>query len=89
MSGGYFNYKQFHIDQIADDIEYLIENENYSEEVIDEFKKGLIIIRKAYTYVQRIDWLVSADDSEESFLKNLKKELEEDENISHKMKDLK
>ena len=89
MSGGYFNYTQAHIDQIADDIECLIENGNYSEGVIDEFKKGLIIMRKAYTYAQRIDWLVSADDSEESFLKFLKKELEEDENISYNMKDLK
>lgn len=49
----------------------------YSEETIAEFKKGLDILRRAYVYAQRIDWLLSGDDSEESFHERLKEELNE------------
>lgn len=48
---------------------------NYSNEVIKEFKKGLIILKKAYIYAQRIDWLLSGDDGQENFLIRLKEEL--------------
>ena len=48
---------------------------NYSKETIEEFKKGLSLLRKAYVYAQRIDWLLSDDDGEESFHKRLKEEL--------------
>lgn len=47
----------------------------YSKETIREFKKGLNILRKAVIYAQRIDWLLSGDDGEESFHKHLKKYL--------------
>lgn len=49
----------------------------YSEETIAEFKKGLDILRRAYIYAQRIDWLLSGDDREESFHERLKEELDE------------
>jgi hypothetical protein len=52
-------------------------HEKYSNEVIKEFKKGLKALRKAYIYAQRIDWLVSGDDSEENFIERLNEELEE------------
>lgn len=47
----------------------------YSDEVIEEFKKGAEIIAEAQIYMQRIDWLLSGDDGEESFLRRLKKDL--------------
>jgi len=47
----------------------------YPDEVIEEFKKGAKIIAEAQVYMQRIDWLLSGDDGEESFLKRLKQEL--------------
>ena len=47
----------------------------YSPETILEMKKGLEILRKAYIYAQRIDWLLSGDDGEDSFHRRLKKEL--------------
>ena len=63
--------------------EYIKKNEhtipnryNYSKETIEEFKKGLSLLRKAYIYAQRIDWLLSGDDGEESFHKRLKEELD-------------
>ena len=63
--------------------EYVLKNKHtlpnsygYSKETIKEFKKGLAILRKAYIYAQRIDWLLSGDDGEESFHKRLKEELD-------------
>ena len=51
--------------------------DDYSKETLDEFRKGLDILNKAYIYTQRIDWLLSEDDGEESFHKRLKEDLEE------------
>lgn len=48
----------------------------YPDEVIEEFKKGKDIIEKAQIYMQRIDWLLSGDDGDESFIKRLKEDLE-------------
>jgi len=105
MSGGAFDYRQWHIEQIADDIEDLIEKNGrkktndelkeehwhgddwyekypedlyhykYPDEVIEKFKEGMKALRVAAVYAQRIDWLVSGDDGEESFLERLKEEL--------------
>ena len=46
-------------------------------EVVEEFKKGLKILKTAAIYAQRIDWLLSGDDGEESFKRRLKEELDE------------
>lgn len=46
-------------------------------EILEEFKKGLKILRTAAIYTQRIDWLLSGDDGEESFKERLKEELDE------------
>ncbi len=48
----------------------------YSDEIIEEFKKGYEMLRKAEIYAQRIDWLLAGDDGEESFIKRLKEELD-------------
>ena len=111
MSGGHFDYHQYHIDDIANSIEdyiygrsideedlkwyiynhwlednekeYILKNKHtipnqydFNEDTVTELKKGLDILRKAYIYAQRIDWLLSGDDGEESFHKKLKKELD-------------
>jgi hypothetical protein len=47
----------------------------YPEEIIQEFKKGIEIIKKAQIYIHRIDWLLSGDDGEDSFIKKLKEDL--------------
>ena len=47
----------------------------HPKEVMKEFKKGLNILRKAYVYAQRIDWLVSWDDGDEQFLERLQEDL--------------
>jgi hypothetical protein len=48
---------------------------DYPAEVIIEFKIGVKKLKEAYIYAQRIDWLLSGDDGEESFLERLKEEL--------------
>ena len=48
----------------------------YPAEVIEEFKKGVEAIAKAQVYMQRLDWLLSGDDGEESFLRRLKEDLD-------------
>jgi hypothetical protein len=48
----------------------------YPPEVIEEFKKGAEIIKLAQIYMQRMDWLLSGDDGEESFLERLKQDKE-------------
>lgn len=58
-------------DSYFDDIHY----NNYSPETIELFKEGVVALRKAFVYTQRIDWLVSGDDNEEAFTKRLKEEL--------------
>lgn len=108
MSGGAFDYKQYNISMIADEIEQTILNSGkpktqeelrdecwgrdsswyeihpedlnyykYPDDVIEEFKKGVEILRKAQVYAQRIDWLVSGDDGEDSFRTRLKEELDQ------------
>ena len=47
----------------------------YPDEVINEFKKGYEILRKAAIYAKRIDYLLSGDDGDDSFVKRLKNEL--------------
>lgn len=90
MSGGHFDYKQWEIGNIADEVEQLIltndseekdewgdrKGYHYTPETIEEFKKGLVLLRQAYVYAQRIDWLVSGDDGEDSFHRRLKNDLE-------------
>jgi hypothetical protein len=96
MSGGHFDYLQYQIRQIAHEVEQLIikngskrehrddwEDEyhtKYSDEVIEKFKEGYLFLRKAEIYAQRIDWLVSGDDGEGSFLKRLENDLKSLEN---------
>lgn len=86
MSGGKFNYAQFQLVMIADDIEHRVRvndvtdewgyRPGYSEETLEQFRIAERKLREAYIYVQRIDWLLSGDDGEDTFHKRLKKDLE-------------
>lgn len=46
------------------------------EEIIEEFKRAVHILRTAQIYAQRIDWFLSGDDGEESFIRRLKEDLQ-------------
>lgn len=105
MSGGRFDYNQYKIGYIADDIEKIIEKNGrektkeelkeegwrdpdwykkypedlyhykYPDEVIEKFKEAVKLLRRAEVYAHRIDWLLSGDDGEETFLKRLEEDL--------------
>jgi hypothetical protein len=47
----------------------------YSKEVNDKMKEGVKALKLASIYAQRIDWLLSRDDREDSFLKRLKEDI--------------
>lgn len=90
MSGGRFNYDQDRIGYIAYEIERLIETNNdqgtnqwgepvgrgYTDETISEFRRAIQALRTAEVYAQRIDWLVSGDDSEDAFHRRLTEDLD-------------
>lgn len=80
MSGGHFGYSQQVVNEIADEIEKLAlspEFEDYPEGIKIEFMRGMAHLRLGYVYAQRIDWLLSGDDSEATFLTRLKSDLAE------------
>ena len=49
----------------------------FEPETIEKFKVAYQKLKEAYIYAQRIDWLLSGDDSEETFHERLKEDLEE------------
>ena len=89
MSGGYFDYNQNRIFDIADEVSKLIRTNNdatldewgdrkgnfYGTEVIAHFREGVEALERAAIYAQRIDWLVSGDDSPEAFIERLVEEI--------------
>jgi hypothetical protein len=79
MSGGHFYYDQYKILHIADSIESFIYDDSdgprYSPETIAEFKIAVEKLNEAFVYAQRIDWLLSGDDGEDTFHKRLKEDL--------------
>ena len=97
MSGGHFEYKQYQIEYVADEVEQLILTNTstslkdergyistvYSDETIAEFENALKLLREAQIYVQRIDWLVSGDDGEDDFHHRLKFELAKSKEVNN------
>ena len=81
MSGGYFDYQQNRLEYIATSIDELIaSNDNtklnsygqeiglhYPPDIIAKFNETRKTLRLAAAMAQRVDWLVSGDDGEETF----------------------
>jgi len=86
MSGGHFEYQQFYLQRIADNIEQAIlederdtYDEKYSQKTIEVMKVTISLLNMCYTLVQRIDWFLSGDDNEETFHKRLKQQLDKEQ----------
>ena len=91
MSGGHFNYKQYEIGYIVDDIQQIIDcyerdetddcgqkyRERYTPEEIAKFKEGCFFLEMGQIYAQRIDWLLSGDDGTDSFFRRLTHDINE------------
>lgn len=101
MSGGFFEYKQYHINEIANSIEEELNKqskmkedlyfdrsyydqypeekfyETYPEIVQEKMMEAIKQLRIASIYAQRVDWFLSGDDGEESFISRLEEELKD------------
>lgn len=103
MSGGHFNYDQYKIEEIAEDIQQELDNQGkeksdhelitmgdyyekypeerfnptYPENIQAEFKNAVKALNIAKVYAHRIDWYLSGDDGEDTFLMRLKEELKQ------------
>ena len=83
MSGGHIGYHRHRLEDIAFEIEELIAMNNsealdrfgerigngYPKEIIEKFDDAVHTLRQAAEMVQRIDYLLSGDDGQESFLR--------------------
>lgn len=89
MSGGYFDYSQYHIREIADSLRKFLDEKSWEKEdeyglrpyrditptVLSEMEKGYELLRIAEIYAQRIDWYLEGDDGADSFISRLKDDL--------------
>jgi hypothetical protein len=106
MSGGFFDYKQYEINNIIDSIERELNKQGqlkpkdeiygndeylkkypeekfyhtYPEEIQEKMKEAIKTLKIAAVYVQRIDWFISGDDGEETFLTRLSEDLNKIDN---------
>lgn len=79
MSGGHFDYKDYLLEEWADNIDEVIRtnndkdewgySRNYSQETIAKLKKTAEAARRVRKMLHRVDWLLSDDDGEDSFHK--------------------
>lgn len=83
MSGGHFDYAQYRIEDIAVGIDEVIaanddetlnewggrRGNGYPPEIIEKFREAAHTLRQAAEMAQRVDWLLSGDDDEDSFLR--------------------
>ena len=91
MSGGRFDYAQYRIYDIALEIDEVIASNNdqtpnewgekkgkeYPPAIIEKFKEAAHTLKQAQEMAQRVDWLLSGDDSEDSFLSRWDEEVRE------------
>ena len=85
MSGGHFDYQQYRLEQIADEIGQLIygndvEDEwgykaGFSPQTLDKLMETIHWLKRTAEMVQRVDWLVSGDDGEDAFHERWKTEV--------------
>lgn len=68
MSGGEFDYIQYRIEDTADKIRRLAQrNSDLHPDTLARFEEAAKACETAAKMVQRVDWLVSDDDGEDSF----------------------
>lgn len=90
MSGGYFDYKQYVLNDISDGLEQELKkinkNESYATKNEDEIDVLLLksnilhtieLLKTARIHVQRLDWLFSGDDGLETYLDRVDEDLKD------------
>lgn len=79
MSGGHFDYNQYRISDIADQIERDLsrigKTNDYGdvidipEDIVDKMFEAITVLRKCEKMVHAIDWYMSGDTGDDSFRK--------------------
>lgn len=85
MSGGHFKCSNYVFNRIAEQIEQIVETSHdeddyeyeFGDDTIEKLRDAVFVIKMAGIYMQRVDYLLSNDDSEESFAQRLREELAE------------
>jgi hypothetical protein len=75
MSGGHFNYNQYQIGQIADEIELSLSTNLYPDDVVQMLTDTMRTLRKGQIMATRADWFLSGDDGAENYVQRLREEL--------------
>lgn len=72
MSGGSFDYAYFRTQEFADDLENRLADSEfvdmYEPEVILRMRHAVHTARKASLYMKEVEWLVSGDTSDDTFI---------------------
>jgi hypothetical protein len=80
MSGGHFDHLHWQVKNLANSIEEEladIEIRNFDSKTVSEFVNAVVILKKAAVYSERIDYLLTSDDSEETFHERLASDLKD------------
>lgn len=85
MSGGYFDYKELHIQYIANELEETIESQKsrlenndlglYSKEMIEEMERVLKRLKEDYVLIHHLDYLLDGDIDENDYFERIKRDL--------------
>ena len=75
MSGGYFNYSQYRLIDIINKLDEREPDEKFDPVTEDLIEDAKVIAQLAKIFLQRVDWLLSGDDSESSFKERIQKDL--------------
>lgn len=77
MSGGHYDYIQYRMEELADKIRRDAKRHDLSLDIQDRFEAAALTVERAAKMVNRIDWLLSDDDGEDSFMRRWEQELPE------------
>ena len=77
MSGGIWNYEQYSVQIAIEDLEQLPSNELEELDAITQSNYFALIaeLKKCHIHMQRLDWLLSGDDGQETYHKKLAEDL--------------
>lgn len=85
MSGGHFDYQQYRINDIIEQLERDIDRaengpedsfyKEIPEDIVESFKVGLVVLKMGKIFAERIDYYLSGDDGEESYRTRLEEDL--------------
>lgn len=75
-----FDYRQRHIREISERVEQEIRSPpegaaDYDEQTVGLLLKAALCLREAYVYAERVDRLLSGDDSPEAFAEKLNSDM--------------